>query len=554
MTEATDHDLLVRFARNGEEAAFAALVTRHVNLVYSAALRFTGDPHHAEEVTQAVFILLSRKAAGISVNVVLSGWLYHAARLTAANFLKEHRRRQLREQEAYMQSALNQTDAAEAWKEIAPRLDEAMNRLRPADRDALLLRYFENKTLADVGAALRVSEDAARVRVSRALGKLHLLLTRQGVTLGAAAAAAAMTANAVQAAPAGLAAAISTATLAGTTGALSTALATSTHLTAKTIIMSTIQKALIALTVTTLAGVGVYQAVQSSRLRERNQQQQQAQEAMASQLEQLQAENARLASQNANTPAQNNLSEAQLTELGKLRGQYAQARKALEDIQKTQVAPAPQPQTAETRPNMSGMISMSYQMRKQAQQDKLNRLATGLSLSEAQKQAVAAILNKRMESDFQAYSNVLSGSKSPADLARMHNDQTPEDSEILALLNPAQLSTYQELQTAQALDNAKSRLATIIKIDGMELTQDQQDRIRLAYLQNGVPSASLDPQAITSEDAYVNAERQALDGRLKVFQNIMTPDQLGLYQQYEQREMEQGIQMFRMLSSQNPPR
>src|SRR5215471_17281051 len=262
MTEMADHELLALFAGNGDEAAFAALVSRHVNLVYSAALRFTGDNHHAEEITQAVFLILSRKAGAISSSVVLSGWLYQAARLTAANFLKEHRRRQIREQEAYMQSTPNPTDAGEAWKEIAPMLDAAMGSLRPADRDALLLRFFENKSLADVGAALRVSEDAARVRISRALEKLHRLLTKQGATLGVSAVAAALAANAVQAAPAGLAGAIATATLAGTTGALSTTLAASTHLTAKAIIMTTIQKSLIALTVTALAGAGVYEAVQ----------------------------------------------------------------------------------------------------------------------------------------------------------------------------------------------------------------------------------------------------------------------------------------------------
>jgi RNA polymerase sigma factor (sigma-70 family) len=552
MTEMTDHELLALFAGKGDEAAFAALVSRHVNLVYSAALRFTGDSHHAQEITQAVFLILSRKAGSISSSVVLSGWLYQAARLTAANFLKEQRRRQSREQEAYMQSTSNQTDAGEAWKEIAPLLDAAMGSLRPDDRDALLLRFFENKSLADVGAALRVSEDAARVRISRALEKLHRLLTKQGATLGVSAVAAALAANAVQAAPAGLAGAIATATLAGTTGALSTTLAASTHFTAKAILMTTIQKSLIALTVTALAGASVYQAVQSSRLREQNLQQQQAQEEMNSRLEQLQAENARLASQGAAGAGQKNLSDAQLEELLKLRAQYAQARKALDEMQKTPAAPAQQPPAAAARPNMSGMLSMSYQMRKQAQQEKLNRMATALNLTEDQKQAVAAILDKRMESDFQTYSNVLSGSRSMGDVVKLHGDQKPDDSEILALLNPAQLNAYQDLQNAEAMDNAKARLTTIMKIDGMELSQEQQDRIRLAYLQNAVPSATLDPQLANNEQAYMNAEQQALDARLKVFQNIMTPDQLRLYQQYQQQQMVEGLQMFRMLNPQSP--
>ena len=88
MTELDDHELLAEFARNESEAAFAALIARYVNLVYSAALRFTGNPHHAEEITQAVFIVLARKAGSLRRGAVLSGWLYQTARLTAANFVK----------------------------------------------------------------------------------------------------------------------------------------------------------------------------------------------------------------------------------------------------------------------------------------------------------------------------------------------------------------------------------------------------------------------------------------------------------------------------------
>src|SRR5271157_4201747 len=124
MTEMDDHELLGEYTRSASEVAFAALVTRHVNLVYSAALRFTGNPHHAEEVTQAVFVILARRAGGFRRGVVLSGWLYQTARLTAANFVKGEIRRQKREQEAYMQSTLNEPDTA-GWQQIAPLLDEA---------------------------------------------------------------------------------------------------------------------------------------------------------------------------------------------------------------------------------------------------------------------------------------------------------------------------------------------------------------------------------------------------------------------------------------------
>jgi RNA polymerase sigma factor (sigma-70 family) len=209
MTELDDHALLAEFARSESEAAFAALVARHVPLVYSAARRFSGNhPQHAEEITQAVFIILSRKAGKLSPRTVLSGWLYQVARLTAANFVKGEIRRQRREQEAYMQSTLNEPDAA-AWEQIAPLLDEAMGQLGETDRNAVVLRFFENKTAQEVGAALGLTEAAAHKRQNRALEKLRKFFTRRGVTLSAAAIAGAVSANSVQAAPVGLAVKIS---------------------------------------------------------------------------------------------------------------------------------------------------------------------------------------------------------------------------------------------------------------------------------------------------------------------------------------------------------
>src|SRR5215467_2595707 len=212
MAHRTDHELLAEFVKNGSESAFSALVARYVNLVYSTAFRHANNPHHAEEITQAAFILLARKAGSISSKAVLSGWLYQAARLSAANYRRDNQRRQQREQQAIMESALN-VPADEPWKLIAPILDEAMNALGITDRDAVLLRYFESKPLAEVGTALGVSEAAAEKRVSRALERLRGLLAKQGVVLGGTAIAGAVSANAVQAAPAALTASSTAAAL-----------------------------------------------------------------------------------------------------------------------------------------------------------------------------------------------------------------------------------------------------------------------------------------------------------------------------------------------------
>jgi uncharacterized protein (TIGR03435 family) len=218
----TDDLALVReYARNRSETAFAALVSRHLNLVYSIALREVRDPHLAEEVTQAAFIILARKAGALGPKTILSGWLCRTARYVSAEMLRSQRRRQKREQEAYMQSLLNEP-AAEAWMQIAPLLETAMAQLGEQEHNAIVLRFYEGKALKQVGAALGTGEDAARMRINRALEKLRKFFAGRGLTLSAAVIAAAVSTSAVQAAPAGLAATVTTAAVQGTAVTTST--------------------------------------------------------------------------------------------------------------------------------------------------------------------------------------------------------------------------------------------------------------------------------------------------------------------------------------------
>ena len=200
--------LVREFAANQSEPAFAALVERHIGLVHSAAVRQVGDAHLAEEITQAVFIILARKAASLGTKTILSAWLYRTTRYAAADSLKARRRRQFREQEAHMQSTLNQPDAY-AWAQLAPLLDDALSELGETDRTALVLRYFENKTAREIAEALRMEEGAAQKRVARALEKLRALFVKRGVTLTATVIAGAVASNSVQAAPVGLAVKVS---------------------------------------------------------------------------------------------------------------------------------------------------------------------------------------------------------------------------------------------------------------------------------------------------------------------------------------------------------
>ena len=217
-TDPTDDRALLRqFATENSEAAFATLVARHIGLVHSAALRQTGDPHAAEEITQAVFIILARKAGSLGGKVVLPGWLYHTARLTAANYLRTEIRRARREQEAHMNSLDNETPADdETWQQIAPLLDTAMGGLNEADRNAIVLRFFENKSMGEIAAALDAPEATVRKRVTRAVERLRKFFTQRGVTLTAAAIAGAVSANSVQAAPVGLAATVTATAAKGT--------------------------------------------------------------------------------------------------------------------------------------------------------------------------------------------------------------------------------------------------------------------------------------------------------------------------------------------------
>ncbi len=205
MEDQTDMDLLRQYAGRNSDTAFAALVSRHVNLVYSAALRKTGNPDAAEEITQAVFVILAQKAGRIPDRTILPGWLYQTARLTALSFLKSEIRRARREQEAFMQTELNHAAPDETWAQLAPLLDDAMGDLNEKERAAVVLRFFGGKSFAEVATASGVSENAAKKRVGRALEKLHHYFSRRGVSSTTAIIAGAISANSVQVAPAALA-------------------------------------------------------------------------------------------------------------------------------------------------------------------------------------------------------------------------------------------------------------------------------------------------------------------------------------------------------------
>jgi RNA polymerase sigma factor (sigma-70 family) len=206
----TDQQLLQEYAERRSEAAFTQLVQRHVDLIYSAALRLVRDSHLAEDVTQGAFVTLARNAHQLTECAVLSGWLHRTARNIAAQTVRTDVRRRAREQEAAAMNDVFTTEPDDNWEQIAPHLDAALGELSDADRDALLLRYFERKSAQEMAQVLGVSGEAAQKRVSRAVERLRELFIKRGITVGASGFALVLTTHAVQAAPAGLSASVIT--------------------------------------------------------------------------------------------------------------------------------------------------------------------------------------------------------------------------------------------------------------------------------------------------------------------------------------------------------
>ena len=312
-----DMTLVREFATRQSEAAFETLVARHLDLVYSAAVRQVGDAHLAEEVTQAVFILLARKAGSLRDGILLIGWLFKTTRYAASAQRRANTRRQRLETEAHMETSTLETPAETAWPHIAPLLDEALAKLNETDRRAVLLRYFEGRTLAEVGATLALNEEAARKRVTRGLEKLRKYFVKRGVTLTATVIASAVAANSVQAAPVGLAVTVKAAALA--------AAGTGTFTLLQFMTMTKVKLGISALVVAGATTALVVQHQSQTKLHKEN-------ESLMQQLTQLQTDNESISNRLAEANRNNAISLDELNELLKLRADVTRLRRENETV------------------------------------------------------------------------------------------------------------------------------------------------------------------------------------------------------------------------------
>jgi RNA polymerase sigma factor (sigma-70 family) len=451
----TDQQLLRDYAERRSEAAFAELVRRHVDLIYSAALRLVCDSHLAEDVTQGAFVALARSAPQLTERAVLSGWLHRTAQNIAAQTVRTDVRRRAREQEAAAMNELFATEPDGVWEHIAPHLDAALGELSEGDRDALLLRYFELKSAQEMAQVLGVSDEAAQKRVSRAVERLREFFAKRGVTVGASGLVIVISANAVQAAPIGLVVTISTAVLAGTAIAATTATAV------KALAMTTTQKLLVAVIV--VASLMTPVLVQH-RVRTKLAVQERALRRQADRLTELQNENQSLANFLAQANRLGLLPTAQFIELLRLRGQVSRLNLDVQELAQLKVAGSP------TESNVLAATAKGWSERVEQLKQWLESNPTG-KIPELKfltdQEWIEAIYRRTLDSD-EEYRRAMSNVRADAEIhvfdilhvalrkyAQVSNEQLPSDL--------SQLSPY----FSSPLDTAILNRYEIMSADGL---------------------------------------------------------------------------------------
>jgi RNA polymerase sigma factor (sigma-70 family) len=540
-----DEHLLQQYKREGSESAFGELVTRHIDLVYSAALRVAGgDSHLAQDVTQTVFVDLARQARSLPPEGVLAGWLYRHAWFTASKMVRTERRRQAREQIAMEMKALDDSTGS-PWDHIAPHLDEGLNQLSASDRDAIVLRFFKQQDFRAIGATLGVSEDAAQKRVTRAVEKLRGTLTKRGVALTTTALASVLAAEAVTAAPAGLAISVTTTALAGA-AAVGTGL---TLTTMKVMAMTKLQLGVAgAILIAGMATPLVLEHQSLSRMREVNDrlhEENQSLQQQASQMIQLAAENQRLSNQLARAGSSRPLKQDdQRNELLRLRGETTRLRADAQANAKLANPMLDMLKTPEGKEMMkSTMRSMSLTVVKS-----YAKLFADLHLTAEQTATLKDLIMSKVMAGAEMAAAAMAGQADAAQLreqgAQVSAQHAAIEEQIKQLLGDDNYARYQEYSR-----NASERW-TVTEFEEQlaggpkAATPDQEQQLVSAMIEERqnfkFTTDYSDPSKLTGDIASYYTEDRAkqyqqelerLNQRfLQRAQGILSPEQLGAFQ------------------------
>ena len=533
-----DAVLLTRYAENGSEVAFAELIRRHVDLVYSAALRLmNGDVHRAQDVTQQVFVELARQARRLTNHPALLGWLYTTTRRMALRVVRSEQRRVAREQEANTMSALlHESSEKPDWDQLRPVLEDAMHELDEKDRLAVLHRFFRNKSLREVGVALGLNENAARMRVERALEKLRTQLARKGVTSTTAALALALTGNAVTAAPAGFTATLTTASLAaGAAVASGTTLGVLKFMTMNKLAIGVVSVAVVAGVATPIAihhRAQVELGRRAEALRREDEQ-----------LAQLVSKTAQL----SNLLAHANQRNDQLEELLRRQSEVTQVRpdssesRGIEQMAAEGKGSLP---TSGRRIIYSGPDLQPLGVLRKQTLDKLARMTAKLGLSVEQKEAVRKImLNHAAAFSQNTQNKLLAGELTPSQYEAMIEDTDNDKRRIEALLTPDQLAAYSEFQKEESESQARQRARRLVSrlADDLGLNPQQAEAVRSVlskfYVERQLETAKYTgPTTATgwSKDLQIQLAQQWSDETIEAFKGILNAKQLQAFREDEQ--------------------
>lgn len=428
-----------------------------------------------------------------------------------------------------------------AWEQISPQLDSALAELNEAERDAVMLRYFERKSAREMASLLGLSEEAAQKRANRATEKLREYYHRNGVTVGAGVLAALLSAHAVQAAPAGLAASIITALALGGAGLVSTAAITTT----KAIAMTTLQKTVLASMLFTAVGVGVYEAAQNSQLRTANEALQREGEILRIGTSALSNKLVSLRNNSRPAVAEAPLSANERNELLRLRGMAGVARRANEDAEKLRARLAQQSKEKDSNGTpMTGVMGDAMkQALEQQVEGKLSRLVASLHLTPEQAQAARAILAKQLEVMSAGMQQAFTGKYNKDELTRLAKEGGDADAGIQALLSPEQKANYLTYQEEEKAYNARLVAnSELLQMEGtLRLSAEQEDRVFAALYHTTMEQLSGSAKAPAGSQG--EQFQWVLDQKAKAIEPLLTPGQLEIYrkQQASQAKLTKDI-------------